>query len=212
MAGNTAAAGSAQSPPFKIDLTDPTDVVFVGGPAVGSSHYFGNVPAAPTCTAEDAVSGLERCVVSGYSSAVGEHTLTATATDYAGRTSTSTSTYSVLAWTTKGFFAPVDMGGVYNVVKGGSTVPLKFELFAGQTELTSTSAVAGFKTAKVMCSGGALEDAVEMVTTGGTTLRYDGTGGQFVQNWKTPTGPGSCYSATMTAADGSTMTAFFKLK
>jgi hypothetical protein len=31
------------------------------------------------------------------------------------------------------------MGGVYNTVNGGSTVPFKFELFAGDTELTETS-------------------------------------------------------------------------
>ena len=35
-----------------------------------------------------------------------------------------------------GYYQPVDMNGVWNTVKGGSTVPLKFELFAGTTELT----------------------------------------------------------------------------
>ena len=35
------------------------------------------------------------------------------------------------------------------------------------------------------------------------------TGGQFIYNWKTPTGAG-CYTVTMTAADGSTITAYFK--
>jgi predicted secreted protein len=28
----------------------------------------------------------------------------------------------------KGFYQPVDMNGVYNIVKNGSTVPLKFEI------------------------------------------------------------------------------------
>jgi hypothetical protein len=33
--------------------------------------------------------------------------------------------------TLKGFYAPVDMGNsVVNTAKGGSTVPLKFEVFA----------------------------------------------------------------------------------
>ena len=31
------------------------------------------------------------------------------------------------------------MNGVVNTVKGGSTVPLKFEVFAGTTELTDTA-------------------------------------------------------------------------
>src|SRR5215212_9495462 len=78
--------------PFKIDLSNPTNVAFVGGPAAGSSHYFGSVPNAPTCTADDAVSGIPAngCVVTGYSTAVGNHTMTATATDNAGRTATAT--------------------------------------------------------------------------------------------------------------------------
>jgi hypothetical protein len=103
------------------------------------------------------------------------------------------------------------MGGVYNTVKGGSTVPLKFELFAG-SELTDVSAIESFKTQKITCSGTAVEDAIEVVSTGGTSLRYDSTAGQFIQNWKTPTGAGTCYSATMTAQDGSFIKAYFKLK
>ena len=35
---------------------------------------------------------------------------------------------------------------------------------------------------------------------------------RFIQNLKTPTGAGTCYSAVMTATDGSAITAYFKLK
>jgi len=121
------------------------------------------------------------CSVSGYSTAVGHHTLTAAATDAAGNTATETRSYTVLAWTLKGFYAPVDMNGVWNTVKGGSTVPLKFEVFAGSTEFTSATAVSSFTQAKVACTNGT-EDAVEDVgsTTGGTTLRNDATGGRHV--------------------------------
>ena len=139
--------------------------------------------------------------------------LTATATDNAGRTATATRSYTVLAWTLKGFYQPVDMNGVLNTVKGGSTVPLKFEVFAGATELTSTSAVQSFNTQQVSCSSGSgIDDAIEILSTGGTSLRYDSTGGQFIQNWKTPTGAGKCYSATVTTIDGSSITALFKIK
>lgn len=193
---------------YKIDRSAPTDVTFAGV----ADYYFGDAQTQPTCTAQDAVSGLASCRVSGGGTATGTQTWTATATDNAGHTTTATATYQVKPWTTRGFFAPVDMGGVYNTVKGGSTVPLKFELFSGSTELTSTGAIRSFTTQRVSCTSGSEDALEELSTTGGTSLRYDTTAGQFIQNWKTPTGAGICYKATMTAADGSSISALFKLK
>lgn len=205
-AGNTA---THTVPDIDIDQAPPS-VSLAGGP--GTSYYFGDDPAAPTCDASDAVSGLASCVVTGGGTSVGPHSYTATATDKAGNRATATLNYTVLAWTAKGFYAPVDLGGVWNTVKGGSTVPLKFELVAGPTELTSTSAVSSFKTQRVDCTGAGAEDAIDLVTTGGTSLRYDSSAGQFVQNWKTPTGAGSCYAVTATGKDGSPVTTLFKIK
>lgn len=206
-AGNTATDTVSD---IDVDKTVP-NVSLVGGP--GASYYFGEDPAAPTCSASDELSGLASCQVTGGGTTVGTHSYVATATDNAGNTATVTLNFTVLAWTANGYYAPVDMGGVWNTVKGGSTVPLKFELFAGPTELSSTSAVTSFKTQKVSCtSSTGTEDAIELLTTGATSLRYDSTAGQFIQNWKTPTGAGNCYSATMTSNDGSTITALFKIK
>ncbi|MDP8961871.1 MAG: PxKF domain-containing protein [Actinomycetota bacterium] len=213
VAGNTAAAGAKASPAFKIDKTAPTNIAFVDGPAEGQSYYFGFVPAAPTCTAEDALSGMASCLVSGYAATVGSQTLTAKATDVADNFSTAERKYTVLAWTIKGFYAPVDMGGVTNTVKGGSTVPLKFEVFAGDTELTDTSIVKPI-VSKVSCTGGATADVEELAPTGGTSLRYDTTGGQFIFNWQTPKQPNTCWSVTVNTADGSSIKppAIFQLK
>jgi hypothetical protein len=206
-AGNSA---SSTVSGINIDKTAPS-VALVGGPADGSSHYFGSVPGEPTCTASDALSGLAAaCSVSGYGTTVGSHTVTASATDNADNTSTASATYSVLAWTLYGFYSPVDMGGTVNTVKGGSTVPLKFEVFAGPTELTDT-AIVSMLTKLVTCSATA-EDTIEVVATGGTSLRYDTTAGQFIYNWQTPKLPGKCYDVTMTTQDGSFLTAKFKLK
>jgi hypothetical protein len=209
-AGNTTADSVAG---VDIDETAPL-VGLVGGPADGGTYYFGFVPGAPACNASDSLSGLDgTCSVSGYGTGIGTHTVTASATDKAGNTSTSSVTYTVSAWTLKGFYQPVDMGGVLNTVKGGSTVPLKFELFAGPTELTDTALISSFTATKVNCTTGAPTDAVEtLATTGGTSLRYDTTGGQFVQNWKTPTVKGACYAATVTTLDGGGITALFQIK
>lgn len=208
-AGNVSDPAPANN--INIDLTKPT-VALVGGPAAGGTYYFGFVPAAPTCDASDALSGLDSCTVTGYSSAVGTHTVTATAADKAGNTNSASATYTVSAWTLYGFYKPVDMDGVYNLVKGGSTVPLKFEVFAGDTELTSTSVVKSFVQTKIACDGSAPTDEIEVTTTGGTSLRYDTVGGQFIQNWQTPKTPGVCYRVTMTTQDNSSLVAFFRLK
>jgi hypothetical protein len=209
MAGNSA---SATVDNINIDKTDPT-VSLIGGPTDGASYYFGSVPAAPTCSASDALSGLDgSCTVSGYSTAVGSHTVTATAKDLAGNEASASASYTVLAWTLYGFYQPVDMNGVYNVVKNGSTVPLKFEIFAGPTELTDVSAVQSLTANLVTCQTGVVEDTIEVTATGGTSLRYDTTGGQFVYNWKTPSTAGKCYRVTMTTLDGSSLVAYFKLK
>lgn len=213
-AGNSANDGVTD---VDVDLTAPT-VTWVGAlPADGATYDFGDLPATgPTCSATDALSGVTAagCAVTNYLTTVGIHTVRAAATDTAGNTETLTRTYTVAPWTRTGFYQPVDMNGTWNTVKGGSTVPLKFEVFKGSTELTDTSAIKSFTQAIVPCGAGPL-DAIEEVVindTGGTTLRYDSTGGQFIQNWKTPKSPGICYRVTMTTQDAYFLQALFKLK
>lgn len=215
---SASSAGGSTGPAqvtIKRDATAPT-VGLVGGPVDGATYYLGldTIPAAPTCSASDATSLIDNCAVTGYSGAVGVHTVKATATDNAGNSATSSSiTYTVANLTLNGFYEPVNMGtNVVNTVKGGSTVPLKFEVFAGSTELTATSIVETFKTRSVACDSTATPDEVDITTTGGTSLRYDATGGQFVQNWATPKSPGTCVRATLTLKGGQAIFADFRLR
>jgi hypothetical protein len=211
IAGNSASASVSD---IDVDLTAPS-ITWNGSINNGDSFYFGFVPAEPTCTATDALSGPNGCNVTGYGTSVDPHTMTATALDMAGNSYSETRFYTVLAWTPYGFYQPVDMGSVWNTVKNGSTVPLKFEIFAGTKELTDVLAVKSWKSLQVSCSTlpGAAEDAIDTLSaTGSTVLRYDSTGGQFIFNWKTPNTPKICYQVTITAQDGSSITAFFKLK
>ena len=119
-------------------------------------------------------------------------------------------------WTANGFYHPVDMSGsqiVWNTVKGGSTVPLKFNLYAGALKKTNVADVLGFAIAPMECGASTLVSDVDFTTTGGTSLRYDGTAGQFIQNWQTPKLPGSCFAVQLTAKEESTtIVAYFKLK
>lgn len=198
--------------PYQVDLSDPS-VSLLGGPAQNATYVFGSVPPPPTCTASDPISGLAApCSVSGYSTAVGPHTVTAHVTDNAGRTGVAARSYIVLSWTLKGFYAPVDMNGTFNTVKGGSTVPLKFEVFAGASELTDTSVVTSLKYSSISCNATAPVDDIETTATGGTTLRYDTMAGQFIYNWQTPRVPGACLSLVVRMQDGGSIVAFFKVK
>ncbi|GEM_PF-1940961 len=142
----------------------------------------------------------------------GEHTISLRVTDAGGLSDTDTATVTVLPWTLSGFYRPVDMNGVFNIAKNGSTVPFKFEIFAGATELTDITAIKSFTYAPMACDASAVLDEIEMIATGGTLLRYDATTGQFIYNWKTPRTAGKCYRVTMTTLDGSSLVAYFKLK
>ncbi|HEU4487916.1 MAG TPA: YDG domain-containing protein, partial [Actinomycetota bacterium] len=126
-------------------------------------------------------------------------------------------TASILpAYRLSGFYSPVDMGEtMYNTVKGGSTVPLKFEVFrAGSNyELSDVSIVNQPLTAtQINCTSG-VEDSIEVLApTNGTSLRYDTNGGQFIYNWQTPKKVGACYRVTVETKDGISMSARFKMK
>jgi YDG domain-containing protein/Big-like domain-containing protein len=147
--------------------------------------------------------------------------------------SVATARASITAWNAQGhgFYQPVGVENsvfvpapgilpaatpttVWNVAKGGSTIPLKFNIYAGGVEKTSTSDIKGFTAVKLStCTSGAGMDNVEFVTTGSTVLRYDTTDRQFIQNWKTPTVTGdTCYRASVTFQDDSSLSAFFRLR
>jgi hypothetical protein len=118
------------------------------------------------------------------------------------------------AFRPQGFYNPVDMGGVYNTVKNGSTVPLKFEVFrvGSDQEISDTSIVQPLTVTRINCSSGT-EDLIETIaSTNGTGLRYDVTGSQFIYNWHTPRKAGTCYRVTVETVDGSSISALFKLK
>ena len=120
----------------------------------------------------------------------------------------------------KGFHRPIKpVAGELNAVKGGSTVALKFNVFAESgVEITDPGVLtdpdgsikATLAVSSVACEGGTPENPEDVTTTGNTSLRYDAASRHFVQNWKTPTVPG-CYLVEM-KGEGLLLSALFKVK
>jgi hypothetical protein len=126
LAGNS--SGPVASGLFDYDATAPTL-----NPSVSPNPALLNASATAAARATDATSGVdyEGCdpVVT---SAVGYHTVGCTATDRAGNMGTAQAGYSVV-YDWSGFFQPVENPGpgptyVFNRVKAGSAIPMKFRL------------------------------------------------------------------------------------
>ena len=120
----------------------------------------------------------------------------------------------IILWTITGFYNPVDMNNIVNTVKSGQSMPLKFEVFDGVTEKTNTSDIASFTQKQISCSSlTSTNDTIEITNTGGTSLKYDISSGQFHANWKTPSGKANtCWEVKTTTTNGPSISAYFKLK
>jgi len=124
-------------------------------------------------------------------STVGSHTVSCSATDKAGNTKTGSISYGV-NYKFDGFFQPINdtahqIGLATSIFKGGSTVPVKFQLkdAAGNlVQMASAPEWIGY------IKGGSLTAAVDEnlytdPATGGSTYRWDTSGQQYIYNWST---------------------------
>jgi len=211
-AGNSATGSFT----FDYDATPPT--VNILGISVGDEFDFGDSLPSVTCNATDNLSGIESCTIDPATLpiSVGTHTITATAKDNAGNEASTSIQYTIVAWTIKGFYQPVDNPPIVNVAKSGSTIPLKFEVFktVSGEEITDTSIVQLLKPQKISYSSinGLQTDEIELTATGDTSLRYDPIEGQFIYNWKTPSQKDTYWKVTVYTIDGSSISALFRLK
>ena len=122
---------------IEIDATKPTNIAFTGV----LNYVFGDAQTTPTCTADWTT---PPCWTAVWSAGPAPRSVRRRGRrprqTTPGNTDTLTATYQVAPWTMTGFYSPVDMNGVWNAAKGGSTIPLKFEMFKGSVELTDASA------------------------------------------------------------------------
>jgi hypothetical protein len=216
-AGDANHTGSNGTKNFTINKALPTLTV------TGGSYLFDGNSHPATATAKGiggvVIMGSFSFTYNGSATApvnVGTYSVSASFTssnpNYDNAVAINSATITIGAWMLKGFYAPVDMNGVFNTVKSGSTVPLKFEVFSGNTEFTDVGAIKSLTYGQIACVVSAPVDEIETTATGSTALRYDSTAGQFIYNWKTSGAAGTCLRVTLTTDDGSVLQAYFKLK
>jgi alpha-tubulin suppressor-like RCC1 family protein len=110
-----------------------------------------------------------------------------------------------------GFYVPVDNAPIVNVVKAGSTVPVKFGL-GGDHGLDIFAA--GFPISVSQTCDGQVGDALEETALpGSSTLTYDPGTGHYHYNWKTDKAwAGTCRRLVLQFVDGTQATAEFRFR
>jgi hypothetical protein len=161
--------------------------------------------------AVDALSGPNDCTVQGYSTAVGTHTLLATATDQAGNLGSASITYTVTPYRLVGFRAPVRPAPFVNFLDSGDGVRFRWQVFSGVTELKSTAVVSSFTATPASCTTFIPSGAAVDLTLGNPVTR-DLKRGAFSLKWEPTRRQRGCWVVTMTADDGSSLSARFRVK
>ncbi|MDR7158192.1 hypothetical protein J2X42_000886 [Arthrobacter sp. BE255] len=115
-------------------------------------------------------------------------------------------------WPFRGFFQPVDNGGVLNAMKAGAAVPVKFGL-GGNRGLGILAAEAPSSYA-IACPGGPAPDDIEQTVAAGTSsLSYSAASDTYTFVWKTQKDwAGSCRQFELKLNDGTTHAAMFDFR
>lgn len=167
--------------------------------------------AAATATDNCGTPTVTSTPASGSVFPVGVTTVTATANDGFGNTSSCSFTVTVL-YNFTGFFSPVGNPPVLNTVNAGRAIPVKFSL-SGNKSLNifaTGSPVSG----QITCDASAPpSEVVETLTAGSSTLSYDASSDQYTYVWKTESSwAGTCRQLIVTLNDGSQHVANFKFR
>ena len=138
-------------------------------------------------------------------------TVTATADDGNGNTSSCSFNVTVL-YNFSGFFSPVENPPVFNEMKAGRSVPVKFSL-SGNKGLNIFAADSP-NSVQIACDTGApIAEVEETSTAGSSSLTYDATSDRYHYVWKTESAwANTCRQPNVVLNDGTTHSAKFKFK
>jgi lysophospholipase L1-like esterase len=205
---NAGNSSSATSSTLQVDATAPS--LSVGCPAT----VLLNGSAIATVTASDGQSGLATDpsgTVPIDASTVGPKTVTRSAADRVGHTTTKSCTTNVL-YRYSGILQPVNADGS-SIFKLGSTVPVKFSL-ADVAGAQVGAAVANLTVAKITdeVDGTYVEAVSTSAATTGTLFRYDASGQQYIFNLSTKGLSKGTWNLKVSLDDGSSYTTRISLK
>jgi subtilisin-like proprotein convertase family protein len=108
-----------------------------------------------------------------------------------------------------GFFAPIDDPPVFNKVKAGTAIPVKFGL--GGDQGLDIFAAGSPTSAPIQCDGGVIADPIEETATPGNSgLTYDAASDTYTYVWQTAKSwKNTCRALTVALADDSEHVAYF---
>lgn len=209
---------SDESASVKVDKSKP---VFGACPSAGPFLLNSGLQSVGPISASDpnladgsAGSGVNNAnsTLSGLvnTNSVGTKNVTFAAVDNADNSDQKICPYSVI-YDFKGFYRPIDNGGVLNVAKAGSSIPVKFSLTGDQG--LSIFAANSPASQKINCDTSAPQDVVEETAAAGSSgLSYDSSIDQYNYVWKTDKAwAGTCRQLSVTLNDGEVYKANFKL-
>jgi hypothetical protein len=183
-------------PSILIEVPRP-GAIFTLNQAVTPDFACSDTAGVATCTGAVITAGKLD------TSTPGTRTFTVTATDLAGNTTSRSVTY-VVRFTFAGFKQPVDNPPTLNVVKLGSTIPLKWSLLdAAGRFISDLNAVTSVTSEAIPCPSGATDVVEETTTAPLVALKYDAANNQYVFSWQTQKAWGAgCRRVYVALADG----------
>lgn len=204
-AGNTSVAGPYS---FMVDKKRPN--VSCDGVA---SFLLNEPDAVVTAVVSDGGSGpaAPGASAAADTSTVGWKLAFPTAYDAVGNAGSAACAYQV-SYAFGGFAGQVAPSPAVNTGRSGRTYPLRWQLTdADGASIRSLDAVTGLTVKATSCAAFTSDPAgaTAAAASGGTRLRYDSAGSQYVFNWATP-GPG-CYTLFLHLSSGQLISARFAL-
>jgi hypothetical protein len=192
----------------------PAPGIVIKSPLDGATYTLGqSVPSGYSCTAQTPLQSCSGPVTSGSAfdtSSVGPKQFTVTATPLVNPQppATKTAGYTVV-YNFGGFQAPITPSAL-NVVKAGSSVPVKFSLHGnfGLGILAS-----GYpQSAVIPCTGATADLGDTTDTAGNSSLSYDSSSDTYTYVWKTQKGWTGCRQLLVVLNDGVVHRANFQFK